>query len=112
MDRTAPIDADTITEPLVFCTLSGGYLGWFHCDVRTTAKSLEEARKAAEEFLKGVFPGRHKLIREHPNANEQRNFEYACREVRGFARFSFRLEEGPTEEVARSEEIQFHGFGR
>jgi hypothetical protein len=107
------IDADTLTEPLVFCVITGSSGGWFICDVRTSARTLEEAHKIAEEFIKGIFPGRHKLIREEANANEQRDFEHDCRVVYGHSRFAFRLEDGPTEHSQDAfGAVRYVGFGQ
>jgi hypothetical protein len=107
-------NADKINFPLVWCSISGGDSGWFHVEVHTTARTLEESKNIAEEFIKGIFPGRHKLIRENANANEERDFERDIRVVHGFCRFAFRMEDGPTEEIQRDFETytQYDSFGR
>lgn len=105
------IDADKLTEPLVFCVISGGDNGWFNCDVRTTARSVEGARQTAASFLEQVFPGKRKIVRAVPEASEERDFEYACRIVKGYCRFAFRLEAGPTELSKAPDEPEYLGFG-
>lgn len=112
MDGVAvrPINADELTAPLVHCVISGGENGWFHCDVRTTAKTSADAELLARKFLEQVFPGKRKVTRTEPEASESRDFEFDCRVVAGYCRFAFRLEDGPTEAALRSggTEIIFH----
>ncbi len=92
-------NADTIAEPLVFCTITGGDSGWFHVVVNTTAKTKEEAKGAAALMLNDVFAGKRKIVRNEPEAIESRDFERDCRIVSGFCRFSFCLTEGQVEHM-------------
>ena len=107
-------DADTITEPLIFCTITGGDNGWFHVIANATARTPDEAKTLISSFVESIFPGKRKFVRTEPEADESRDFERGCRIVSGHARFSFRLEDGPTErpEKAADGQVRYMGFGR
>jgi hypothetical protein len=110
-ENGGPIDADKLTEPLVFCMISGGQDGWFHARVTTTAKTINEATAIGQRFLDGIFPGKRRLVREEPGARESRDYPTRIRVVAGFCRFSFHIDEdGPTEVAFRSDETEITGF--
>lgn len=106
-DLSRPMDADALTEPLVFCVVTGGEGGWFHCEVRVVAPTAAAAVIAAQSFLDKQFVGMKKAVRTVPWSEESRDFERGIRVVRGGCRYSFRLEEGETTQPPAGGEVRY-----
>ena len=71
---------------------------WFHCEIRVASdQSPAEALGVAETLFAIIAPGKRRLVRQHPTAEEEIDFMTDQRVCKAYARFTFSELDGPSE---------------